>query len=388
MPLLFCVQVKNGANVQPKDYFTHLLQVPLNNCTTVTSPRVIIIDALDELADEQRAAMINIIVRSLHLLPAWVKVFITSRPYNDIVDALQVYEPVKIEDTDPNHVQDLKQYVEEELREMVSEEDLKAAVDIFMAKSEGKFIYAANVMQVSIRARQKFTLSQLKAALPDGLDDVYETNFVRMLESLKSNKSADKGDLLLALLQLLSVSREPMSVELITQLLGASDDDMVRLISAVAPAFPLRTDSAGVKRFYPYHKSVVDWLLKNKESAKSYSFNLKVPVCHALMATKLILLIKGYGSPAWVLPTACDYLYTHLLDHLHLADRDGDLVEFVFRLDWLQKLIAIRGANDFCMDLLRYHGYLPDPELKLLVTTVKLSMPTLRVSQSVILHVY
>lgn len=345
---------------------------------------MIIIDALDELTDEQRALMINILVRSLHLLPVWVKVFINSRPYKDIVDALQVYDPVKIEDTDPNHIQDLKQYVEEELRDKVSEGDLNAAVDIFMAKSEGKFIYAANVMQVSIRARRSFTLAQLKAALPNGLDDVYETNFVRMVESLKSNKPNDKAaDLLLPLLQLLTVSREPLSVEFVAQVLGASDADMARLISAIAPAFPLRTDSAGVRRFYPYHKSVVDWLLKDKDSAKSISFNLEVSACHALMATKLTQLIKGYGSPAWVLLGSSDYLYMHVLDHLHLSGRDGDLVEFVFRLDWLQKLIAIRGANDFCLDLKRYSSYSPDPELKLLVTTVKLSTPTLRVSQFV-----
>ena len=367
--------------MQAKDYFTHLLQVPLNNCKTMSSPRVIIIDALDELTDEQRAAMINIIVRSLHLLPAWVKIFITSRPYKDIVDALQVYKPFKIEETDPNHVQDLKQYAEEELREKVAEGDLTEAVDIFMAKSEKKFIYAANVVQMSIRARQTLTLSQLRAALPNGLDDVYETNFVRMVESLKSLKPNDKASyLLLHLLQLLTVSSEPMSVELLTQLLGASEADMARLISAVAPAFPIRKDGAGVRRFYPYHKSVVDWLLKDKDSSKSVFFNLAVPGCHALMVTKLTQLIKGYGSLTWVLPVSCDYLYTHLLDHLHLACRDSDLVEFVFRLDWLQKLIDVRGAHDFCMDLLRYRGYLPDPELKLLVITVKLSMPTLRVS--------
>ena len=379
------MQIKNGVDAKLEDYFTHLLQIPLNKVTAPPGPTVIIIDALDELTVEQRAKIIDLILKCLHLLPVWVKLLITSRPEKDIVDALVSYKPVKIEDTDPNHVQDLKQYVEEELRAKVGEGDLKAAVDIFMAKSEGKFIYAAYVIKVTIRHGDKFSLNQLQSALPDGMDKVYETNFVRMVESLKSKKPTDKAaDLLLPLLQLLTVSREPMSVEFVAQLLDASESDMVKLISVVAPAFPLRTDSAGVRRFYPYHKSVVDWLLKDKDSAKSALFNLEVSACHALAATKLTQLIKGYGSPAWMLPSSCNYLYTHLLDHLHLADRDSELTEFVFRLDWLQKALAIRGANEFCKDLVRYQGYLPDAELKVLIATVKLSIHVLRVSRAVI----
>lgn len=380
------VQSKNGVNVQFKDYFTHLIQIPLNKLTVAPGPTVIIFDALDELTASQRAMILELILRLLHLLPAWVKLLLTSRPEKDIVTALSKYTPVKIEDTDDRHLEDLEQYVREELRERVEEKDLSAAVEIFMAKSEGKFIYAANVMQVSIRDSTRLTLTQLKANLPDGLENVYELNFLRMLESLKPTKPEDKvADLLLPLLQLLTVSREPISVELVTQLLGASDGDMARLISAVAPAFPLRTDSTGVRRFYPYHKSVVDWLLKEKDSAKSVSFNLKAQACHALIANKLTQLIEGYGSSVLILPPSCDYMYTHLLDHLHLAGRNSDLVEFLFRLDWLQMLLSVRGVNEFCKDFLRYQGYQSDPELKLLVTTIKLSSPALRVGQPVLL---
>lgn len=378
MRFLVFIQINNGANVQVKDYFTHLLQIPLNECTMKFRPRLIIIDALDELNEEQRSLMIDIILRFLHLLPIWIKVFITSRPEKDIVDALKRYEPVMIEEKDPNHVQDLKQYVEEELRGKVSENDLAEAVKIFMVKSEGKFIYAANVMQVSIRDTDNLTLSQLRTALPNGLDMVYETNFVRMDKSLAHA-------VLTPLLQLLVASREPLSADFVAHLLHMSSADILVVASIIAPAFSLRSDNAGVRRFYLYHKSVVDWLLRNKNSPKSVPFNFDATACHALIVAKLTPLISGYGSPAWELPISCDYIYTHLLDHLHLAGRGNDLVEFVFRLDWLQKVVVVRGANNFFGDLKRFVGYLPNPELKLLVATIKLALPILRVSNCLLL---
>ena len=104
---------------------------------------------------------------------------------------------------------------------------------------------------------------------------------------------------------------------------------------------------------------------------------------HCLFASELLKCVDTTVVP-WKMPevTSNGYLYHHLPVHLYYARHPESLMDLLFNLDWLQKALYVRGVNDFCNDLLRYRSYLSDPELKLLGTTVKLSMPALRVSQS------
>ena len=258
----------NGLGIH--DLIDKLLIDPLNQCKVPEKDQVILIDAVDEIGtmgSKERNEFLKFLVKSLGRFPSWVKVFLTSRPEEDIKKQLNAFDPFVIDAEDPRHEKDLRQYIEafapSLLAETASSEDCCDVVDLMMQKSEGRFVYVATVMEQLLKKERGWSLESLRGELPDGLDDSYKQNFERIKENIRVKLAEEKIitlDVYKRFLSLLVTMQEPLSEKEAQRILQIKQKaSLDKLSELVTHMFPLRGE-AGQKCYFWFHKSVVDFL--------------------------------------------------------------------------------------------------------------------------------
>jgi hypothetical protein len=97
---------------------------------------------------------------------------VTGRPEADIILAFQKLNPEIIYENDPNHVNDLREYIATQVNlRLTDKSEAEEAILLFMERSERKFVYVAMVMD-GIKDNEALTLASLHELLPKGIDDV------------------------------------------------------------------------------------------------------------------------------------------------------------------------------------------------------------------------
>ena len=412
-----------------RDYWNCLILGPLAKLAPFihanSPPLVLMLDALDELEKVEQGKLVSAIKCSAAELPGFAKVFLTSRDEARLKDILGSGDNIareSIVEGDPRNISDLTLYINkillgDQVLSVQATEVIRAeALTVFLERSEKKFVYVAMVEAyfADLKANKDkkgrryndFTLDELKHELPDNLDDLYIRNFVRIRND---NPYAFRRHIQL-LLRLLLVTREPLAVAFAASMIDmdVSNETLAFMTEQIKSMFPTKPGTEDDwEVFYPFHKSLLDWMKKKKspiteavveqqwrqdlvyeESLPDWEFYrlfsdfyVTEYQGHCLFASELMKRVDTAVVP-WKMPEiqGNGYLYRHLPFHLHYARQSTLLADLLFNLDWLQKSLTVYGAIEFCRELLRYRSYVPDPELKLLVTAVKLSMPSLRVS--------
>ena len=82
-------------STDPKEVFDALLAAPLRELEAPADgkPRLIIIDALDEIPKADQPRLLNVIANELSKLPSWLRIFTTSREEPQIKRALSAFSP-------------------------------------------------------------------------------------------------------------------------------------------------------------------------------------------------------------------------------------------------------------------------------------------------------
>ena len=108
-------------STDPKEVFDALFAAPLRKLAPPADgkPRLIIIDALDEIPKADQPRLLNVIANELSKLPSWLRIFTTSREEPQIKRALSAFEP-------------------RELR--ADERKNRADVEVSLRRTAGKFV--------------------------------------------------------------------------------------------------------------------------------------------------------------------------------------------------------------------------------------------------------
>ena len=83
-------------STDPKELFAALFTEPLQKVKRLGTPRLIIIDALDELPKQGQKSLLDVIATQLSTLPTWLRLFVTSREEPQIKRALAKFEPKEL----------------------------------------------------------------------------------------------------------------------------------------------------------------------------------------------------------------------------------------------------------------------------------------------------
>nr|GAT51893.1 predicted protein [Mycena chlorophos] len=127
------------------EHVAQLLIKPWNALNEVTTPQLIVIDALDEIEKNKGKLIIKQLIDTIGGNSYGLKFLLTSRPHEDIIhqgvqlEPQNIYYMESIQKKDAR--EDIKKFVNKELDHLV-EEDKQLIVD----QADGLFIYAATVV--------------------------------------------------------------------------------------------------------------------------------------------------------------------------------------------------------------------------------------------------
>lgn len=95
-------------------------------------------------------------------LPPCVSFLITSRPEEHVKRSMATkFEPIEILPEDPRHLGDLRMLITHLLRPRMAAGDLERGVEVLLEKSEGAFVYIAQIME-QLESREQLTLEDLQ----------------------------------------------------------------------------------------------------------------------------------------------------------------------------------------------------------------------------------
>ena len=217
-------------------------------------PMLIVLDALDEAGvDQTRSKLLEFLSNDfIKKLPSGVKLFVTGRPEADIVKHLKRFShDIDEEGYRAHHERDLRLYIENGLKPFLSvEAERQRAVDVLMAKSEGKFVYTALIQDTVQSAMEEIEADggtitiegvfRLLDALPRGIDECYE----RYMTKMDEHAGSSGGDNRKKFLSVMVASAEPLTWSEVKFFCRLEENELKEIKEKVKSIFPYREDSS------------------------------------------------------------------------------------------------------------------------------------------------
>jgi hypothetical protein len=139
-------------------------------------PQILLIDALDEATSNGRNELASLIGDEFHRLPPWLRVIVTSRPYEPEINfALQAVNPWRLDAGRPESTEDIRKYLYRELKPFTSNGARRKSSTKYSDKCEGLSLTRAGYARV---ADAMALLAQVEE-FPQGLSGIYAQWFRR-----------------------------------------------------------------------------------------------------------------------------------------------------------------------------------------------------------------
>ena len=264
--------------------FSMLFKEPFTNIPDSGKQFLIVIDALDEIRQEERYKFIDLITNHFHKFPGFVRFLITTRPENEIARKFQGLNPMFLKSDDERNLEDLRLFFEDKFTtaivEHVTREEL---VKKLVGKSEGLMLYASFLCKLSEDSSIKSNVE----SLPEGIEEIYESYFSRLESELK--KLGIDEERFLSLISVIAVAKQPLPLALIERLLSSGKDSLSagrtlrKLISCLSSLLVIKDECVLF-----FHKSVKDWLVEPNHDftiIETYGHETLADICTYEMKT-------------------------------------------------------------------------------------------------------
>ena len=242
---------RNHSRHSLSDAFRVLLNDPLHALNR-DEPMLIVVDALDESKTDEKSELLDLISDEFPELPAWVKIFVSSRPELQVTRKLQRLNPLEILPDDYNHNLDLQHFI---LHCLPS---LKVVhVRSLVSKCEGSFLYAYYLVN-ELKEMDLGIEPILKDYVPKSISGFYEKQFKRLKTDLQRFKPDTYSSFLKRFVNVVAASREPLPITILFACMGLSTVDFeIRqtIVGMMSEILPVYEGCLTV-----YHKSLWDWL--------------------------------------------------------------------------------------------------------------------------------
>jgi WD40 repeat protein len=302
-------------------------------------PLAMLIDGLDEATENRRNELASIIGTELSKTPPWLRLIVTSRPYEEAVRGpLQGLDPWKLEAGREENIQDIRSYLRRELRPFsVNAEPSQETVERIIEKSEGLFLYVSWVRQEL--AEGNLALTEL-GKFPQGLGGIYISFFQRCFPDPEKYATTYRP-----VLEAICAAREPLEADYLAHLFSWSVYVKRDITKAFGSLFPV---SGG--RIRPFHQSVRDWLTDENRAGDYFTV---VDAGHRRLA--------DYGMRLYGIGVAemGRYSVTHLPAHLAACGRNGELRGLLLDPDWMEAKLKATDVTALISD----YDYLLSPHV-------------------------
>ena len=302
-------KILNDMNIE--GLFSILFAEPLTKCISdECTPFLIVIDALDESQQQDRYKLADLISNQFPKLPSYIRFLITTRSETDIVRKFRSLNPIFLEPNEKRNLEDLRVFFESKLK--IKEENIlnKKLVENLVERSEGLMLYASFIAKF---AGDKFLISNTES-LPNGIEEIYELYFERLVNELKT--LGIEEDKFLALLTVIAVAKQPLPLAFIEKLLCSEKDSssarrmLLQVISCVSSLLVVKDECISL-----FHKSVKDWLVKSAHFVRiteTYGHKILAEICVDEMQT-LKQCVEKFKCDS-VIYYALQYAIPHILE--------------------------------------------------------------------------
>ncbi len=246
------IDIQALSDKNEEQFFELLITNPLSRISSPSSPILVAIDAIDEMAPADRTVLIRILNESHSHLPDWLKLVITSRVEYGLENQLRVFRPVTLDVTCQENRNDLRRLIElHPLGQALSEEDK----ELLLTKSDGIIQYVKLALE-ELSANEAMEIERL----PGGMFGIFQRDFIRF-------SSTASYEPLKQFLNVLCAFKEPAELSFLKEICG---ERTVASALSVLGGYVL-TEHQTLSLF---HKSLYDWLTdfaQNPEYAISAS---------------------------------------------------------------------------------------------------------------------
>ena len=324
--------------------FEYLLIEPMSDVRP-THPVVIIIDALDECSWRGDNEICSLLQRMRSRIPAWMKFVLTSRDEANIrryLASMAMTYTLSDNETD----EDLREYYHKEFPEAD-----EAAVDVLVAKAEGSFLYASEIVK-QIK-EENLTLDNIEF-FPVGIYGFFNDCFLRMFGKEAENDIPYSE--VKPLLEFLCISQEPVNVDFLEEYLEIDEYRLKEILALISGMFPIRGQVIEV-----IHKSLVDWLTDSSDVGHIFYVSKKNGYKRLLAYIEKKYAVQEYDNP---------YVMKYFGDTL-LALKSYDRLAEILDNYELQKTVIAKldfdsGLERYLSELESLHQNKPELCVKLL----------------------
>jgi hypothetical protein len=264
------------AEKEPLLAFQQAVVGPLAAIPAPVTPRLLVVDALDEALtyrpsgeDDKEWTIVDLLAQEARNLPSWLRLLATSRGRPEVLDPLRegFFSLEEIKAEEQRNLDDIYTYVDARCRQPPLDAGLSAAglrasevAEVLKSKSGGKFLYAVKVLDDLASGALPLSSRQSLEELPPGMDGFYRQAFARRYPNEASYATVQP------ILALLCEQREPMGCQAIGAILQRSArevsmalqplNDLLRLVP-----LPAATGSGRPDRLCSFdHLSLEQWL--------------------------------------------------------------------------------------------------------------------------------
>ena len=241
------------------DVFHVFLNDPLHALNR-NQPMVMVIDALDESKTDFKSEFLELISDEFPRLPKWMKILISSRPELQVKKELEHFNPLEIHPDDRNHENDLKQFIQRSLPNLV----WVGKVNFLVQKCSGSFLYAyylvtelkSSHMGNELKSSYMGIEANLSDYVPKGISGFYEKQFKRLRTGLGDTKPRNTFK---SFVNVVAASEEPLPIKIVLRCMDLSVEEYeVRnaIVNTMSEVLPVYDNCLTV-----YHKSLRDWLM-------------------------------------------------------------------------------------------------------------------------------
>ncbi|KAJ3079513.1 hypothetical protein HK100_010397 [Physocladia obscura] len=254
------ISTTNGQPSVLSQTTTTFSRLILDGIQTISNPGkviLLIIDALDELDIHTRQSFLDVLKHARGSYPNWIKFFLTGRPEVDIANSLNYLNPLELEPTKQNNMDDLRIFISNQLQSMwktVPSQDVHECVELLLANADGLFIYVRNVLVLI--AEKKYSFHDAHEQLRNfksGPDAVY----LKILQAALADKNdfVDTSVFLHVFGVILAVC-EPLDIPSLCEI-GSLDITQTSILISKFSRTILKLDDCKVS---VVHKSIKDFL--------------------------------------------------------------------------------------------------------------------------------
>lgn len=213
-----------------------------------TATHVILIDALDEATVSKENDLAYLLAQEAKHLPSWLRILVTFRNEPRIASKFRAYPVIEVEPDAvfrPEDRAEICQFLVQEFPKVTQRQQ-----DLFIDKSQGVFLY---IRCVCDDVKQGYLSFDRLEDFPIGLHDVYR-KFLNRMDFAEIEP----------LLRLVVAAREPLSLELLQQMLGielkGELDKLLQKLGSLLIRHERLVDGKTEVVVQPFHLSLIDWL--------------------------------------------------------------------------------------------------------------------------------